>query len=225
MRVLLGCLLALAACGGGAGDDGGPAPGDAGGFVDGLTASDAQAQGGLIVSWADQPAIPGPFATDVMITSVRFRIARIEVIGDVGSTVDTTQTNLDVVWSQTTSPFSIQFPFAPPGLYSQVSLQIDGNVVAPSYEILGTVIISGTTEPFKITDTAVLRADIDGYEIALMAGSSMIVPIRADLRDAIGAVVFAMLPAPGGVRTMDQTTTGIDAVRTKLEDSTFKRGN
>jgi hypothetical protein len=224
MRLILGSLVAVAACGG---DSGGPdvPPSDAASSVDGFGANDAAAQGGLTVTWDAQPMLPGPLGNGVAISSVKFKLARLEVIGDTGSTVETTQSNFDVVWSAAFTPFPITFSFAQPGLYSKVSLQIDGNVVAPSYEILGSVLIGGTTEPFKITDTAVLQADIDGYDVALMAGGSMSVPIRVDLQDAIDAVDFAMLPAPGGVRTMDQNTTGIAAVRSQLEDQTFKRNN
>jgi len=223
MRVILGSLCVLAACG----DTGGGTPGltDAPfSSSDASTSSDAQSAG-LTVTWETQPSIPGSFGSGVTVSSVTFKVARLEVIGDTGSTVETTQSNFDVVWSAAMAPFPINFPFAQPGLYSKVSLQIDGDVTAPSYEILGTVVIGGSTEPFRISDTAVLQVDVDGYSIALMAGRSMNVPIQVKLQDVIDGVDFAMLPTPGGVRTMNQNTTGIADVRSDLKTSTFKHDN
>lgn len=223
MRVTLGSLLVLAACGDSPG--GGTPTSDAAASLDGATSSDAQPSPGLTVTWDAQPSIPGPFGSGVSISSATFKLARLEVIGDTGSTVETTETNFMVAWSATQFPFPISFPLAQPGLYSKVSLQIDGGGAAPSYEILGTVVIGGSTEPFKITDTAVLQADIDGYDISLMAGRSKEVPIHVDLQDVLGSVNFSMLPTPGGVRTMDSSTPGIAAVRIDIETSTFKRDN
>jgi len=221
MRLLLGTLLAVAACGG---DDGGsPGTPDAATSSDAATNADALSPG-LTVTWTAQPPIPGPFEGDVLVTSVKVELARLEVIGDAGSTDDTTQRDFDITWSATQSPSPIAFFSAQPGLYSKVSLAIDGDVVAPSYEILGTVMIGGTTEPFKISDTAALQVDIDNYDISLMAGRAITVPIRLDLDDAVDAVDFALLPKVGGVRTMDQTTPGIQAVRDAFDTTVFRRG-
>ncbi len=221
MRLLLGTLLAVAACGGD--DGGGPGTLDAATSSDAASSSDAPSPG-LTVTWTAQPPIPGPFEGNVLVTSVKVELARLEVIGDAGSTNDTTQNNFDITWSATQAPPSIAFFTAQPGLYSKVSLAIDGDVVAPSYEILGTVMIGGTTEPFKISDTAALEVDIDNYDIQLTAGRSMTVPIRFDLDDALDAIDFAMLPKVGGVRTMDQTTPGIQAVRDAFDTTVFRRG-
>lgn len=220
MRLILCCLLALAACGGDAGDDALATP-DARPASDAAASSDAPNQNGLSVTWSAQPALPGPLANGVTVTSLKLKLARLEVIGDTGSTTGTTTTNVDLTWSQVQQPFPIDFFFAQPGLYSKVTLQIDGNVVAPSYEILGTVVINGTTEPFKISDTAALAVDINGYNVMLMAGRSAEVPIRVDMDDAVDAVDFGMLPTVGGFRTMNQSTMGIAAFRAALQTTTF----
>ena len=224
MRLLLGCLLALAACGGDSGqggDDG--APSDATSSVDGFPSSDAAAQTGLNVSWDDQPPIPGPFSSGVTITSVRLEIDRLEVVGDAGGP-ETTRLNYDAAWTATLSPFPISFPLAQPGLYSQVSMTIDGKTVVPSYEILGTVVNGGSTEPFKITDTAQLQVDISGYSVQLFPGNSEDLVIRIDMDEVIDASSPAMFPLVLGVRTMDQNTPGIAAVRTALQATTFIKG-
>lgn len=223
MRLILCCVLAVAACGGdgGSGDDGINVS-DAASSSDAFPSSDAQASTGLTVTWTAQPKLPGQFS-DVTVSTVKLRLARLEVIGDTGSTSGTTLTDFDVVWSATTAPFPISFFSAEPGLYSKVSLQIDGKVVARSYEIRGTVVINGTTEQFEISDTAALAVDVSGYNVTLIAGQAVEVPIRVDMDNAIDAVDFASLPTVANVRTMNQTTPGIAAVRTALETTTFSK--
>lgn len=225
MRVILCCVLAVAACGGGDGGDGDDDGGnvsDAASSNDAFPSSDAQASTGLTVTWTAQPMLPGRFS-DVTISRVKLRLARLEVIGDTGSSSGTTLTDFDVIWSATTTPLPISFFSAEPGLYSRASLQIDGKVVARSYEIRGTVVINGTTEPFEISDTAALAVDVSGYNVTLMAGQAVEVPIHVDMDNAIDAVDFASLPTVANVRTMDQMTPGIAAVRTALETSTFSK--
>ncbi len=224
MRPILCCLLAIAACGGGGGDDGddGNGTSDASSFSDGAASSDSQLSTGLTVTWTAQPMIPGPFS-GVTVSTVKLRLARLEVIGDTGSTSGTTLNDFDVIWSSTTSPFPISFFSAEPGLYSKVSLQIDGKVVARSYEIRGSVVINGTTELFEITDTSPLAVDVSGYNVTLTAGQAVEVPIYVDMDNVIDAVDFASLPTVGNVRTMNQTTPGIAAVRTALASATFSK--
>lgn len=224
MRLIVCCLLAVAACGGDSGGDPQPSP-DAAHSLDAASASDAPAQTGLTVTWMAQPALPGPFANNVIVSAVKLELARVEVIGDAGSTTGTTTMDLEAIWASSGPPFPITFFNAPPGLYSKISLRIDGNVVAPSYEILGSVIINGTTEQFKISDTDVLLVDINGYSVGLSAGSSAELPIRVELQNALNQVSFATLPVVMGVRTMNQSTTGIAAVRTALRTMTFVPGS
>jgi len=222
MRVtLLGCLIALAACGDSAGGDQPNNVVDAGASNDASHSSDAPAQPGLSVAWVDMPAIPGPFATGIQVTSFKVRLARIEAVGDGGGTVE--DTNLSVFWTGV-DPFEIFFFGAPPALYSTLSLTLRGDMVFPSsYEILGTRDIgSGTMEPFRISDTDPLSVDVTDYTVQLMPGRSETMWIKVDLQDVFDAINFMALPLTNNVRTLDQTNTvAITPVRNALRTSVF----
>lgn len=221
MRAVIGCLLVAAACGG----DDGSSPGtpDAASANDAAPSSDAGASG-LSVVWSSNPNVPGTIDSQVTVTSAMFAIARLEVVGDAGSPGATTADGIDATWSSTLQPLPIQFDGAPAGLYSQVTLQLDGELVAPSYVIKGTARINGMNgQPFEISDTRNIELDISGYTVALSPGSTATVPIRLDLRKLIETVNFDMLAMSGGVYTLDETNMQISDVRDELTDETFKR--
>jgi hypothetical protein len=220
MRALVGCLLVAAACGGGTGPD--PSALDAAASVDAASSSDA-ASSGLTAVWSSNPDVPGMFDNGITVSSAMFAIARLEVVGDAGTPGATTATNLDITWTSTLQPSPVYFGGAPSGLYSQVTLQLDGDLVAPSYVIKGTASINSIEEPFEISDTKNIELDISGYNVALSPGSTATIPIRLDLRGLLDSVNFGALPLEGNVRKLDQSSPQIGDVRDEMTGETFKR--
>ena len=217
MRVSLLLILAAAACGGGGGGGGG----DDVQLSDAAAASDALTQQGLIVNVVALPALPGEIKSDLTVTSAVFNIDRLQVIGDNGQPMTTSSFQLG--WqSESTNPSPIDFPFAPSGLYSQVSIEIDASSSAPVYEIFGTAKVGGNTEMFHIIDTESVEVDITGYMVTLAPGRTAIVGVRLDLRDAIDSIDMAMLPMMQGKRTMMAGNNQMSEFRDKLENA-FKR--
>lgn len=216
MRLALPLLLAAAACGGGGtggnGDDTPPS--------DAAATSDANAQPGLIVSFAAIPALPGTLKTDLTVTSAVFHIERLQVIGDNGQPMTGAFT---LGWqSESTNPSPLDFPSAPSGLYSQVSMEIDQPLLAPVYEIFGTAKIGGNIEPFHIVDREDLHIDITGYNVTLVPGRSAVIGIRLDLKGAVENIDMNMLPTEQGMRTLETGNSQMSEFRDKLEDA-FKR--
>ena len=217
MRRLTVLFLAAAACGGGGGGNGG----DDTPISDAPAQSDALSQQGLIVNVVALPALPGEIKSDLYVTSAVFRVQRLQVIGDNGQPMTTSPFELG--WqSENTNPVPIDFPSAPSGLYSQVSIEFDASSSVPAYEIFGTAKVGGNTEMFHIVDTDSVDIDVTGYSVTLLPGRTAIVGVRLDLRDAIDNVDMATLPMVQGKRTLDTNHSQMPAFRDKLEDA-FRR--
>lgn len=218
MRVLAGLLLLATACGG---DGGGPVLVDGAAGADGASSSDAPSSAtGLVVTLTADPALPGMVRSDVVVTRALFRVKTLEVVGDAGSG-GTMQADLELDWSAATQPLPVQFPFAPPGLYSQVTLDIDGDVAEPSYEITGMAMVGGAMAPFAIIDTGRLEVDVRNFDVTLPPNGMATLPVRLDLRDAL-ELDFDQLDNVGGVWTLGPTHALIDGFRDDLDEA-FKR--
>ena len=85
---------------------------------------------GLVVHWSSAPTTwPGDLGGGITIESARFKIDSVRVIGDAGpGDPRTTATQFEARWNQETAPADNVFDDAPPGLYSQISLSIDGHL-------------------------------------------------------------------------------------------------
>ncbi len=212
-------LLVVAACGGDGSSVGRPdgsVPGDI------SSASDAPTPHGLLVSWSANPSLPGPIKTDLIVTSARFEISRLQVIGDSGTPM--TQAPIVLAWSQETSgdPATLGFPSAPGGLYSQIAIELDrsgGN----SYEIRGTTKVGGVTKPFFLHDSTDIQLDITGYAVSFSPGSDAVLPIRVDLQSPLGSIDFAIATEVGGTLDLGPSDPQMTEVRDRL-DNAFKRG-
>lgn len=217
MRVLAVLVVIAAGCGG----DGGTGP-DAGGLSDAASSSDASGGAGLTVMITPDPAVPGMVRNGVIVTSATFRVKTLEVIGDAGSG-GTTLAGVRLDFSDTAQPPPFWFPGAPPGLYSKVTLDIDGDLAEPSLEILGMAQIGGgAMEPFRIVDTGRIEADVNGFDVTLAPNGTAVMPVRLDLRSVLD-LEFDQLDNVAGVWTLDETSQMIDGFREEVEDA-FKRG-
>jgi hypothetical protein len=198
MREAIQGLLAsmlLVACGGT------PTTGPDGG----MPGPDGAPSGGITVTWStNPPAFPGTVDSNVSVSSVTFRIATFEVIGDAGPDATTTQLAVEADWKldPMTTPDSIGFPMAPPGVYSKLSAHLDGALIDESLEISGTAQVNGTPTPFKIHDRndVAISIDVSG---TLVAGSGLTFPLHVDFQHALDAVQYDKLDVDNGVLDLD----------------------
>lgn len=223
MKVVLSSLVAaaVAACGGG---PGGGTSGDDTQLSDASSSSsDAPAQHqGLSVMWLASPALPGVLKTNLTVSSAKLRLERLEVIGDNGQPM--TDDSVDLNWQTTGDPSPIVFSSAPSGLYSQVNLHLDGEIIQYSYEISGTTKVEGETKNYAIHDRNSLDVDVKGYATSLSPGGQSNMTVKIDLRDALDSIHFDQLDDNNGTLTLDTLDMQMPMFRMKLQ-AAFKKSD
>jgi hypothetical protein len=188
--------------------------------------SDVAGDGGLTVRWGSQPeSWPGNLGSNVTLQSARFALDRLRVVGDAGpGDLRTTKDGFVVSWATGEAPpTDVEFLNAPTGLYSQISLQIDGNVVEESYELRGTVVVDSNVEEFRIEDSEPL-AVVLSIDKSLSPGARSTIDIQIDFAHAVSAVDFKNLDTSDGVLQLDEGDVEIVEFRKKLVES-FKTPN
>ncbi|MBK9033060.1 MAG: hypothetical protein IPL61_17630 [Myxococcales bacterium] len=205
MRRLLGFALLIALAGCPADDQGGP---------------DATTSAGLAVGWKSDPAqIPGPVEDNLELDSAVFHLRNLRVIGDAGAgDPRTTAPVVELGWGSETSPKTVGFPDAPPGLYGRMLWTIDRGADPSAWELRGTVQIGATTEPYVIRDTEPLAIDLD-FEIMAEAGVQTTIVVRAELDHALDEADFAAAPVIAGVRTIEPGDAQLPGIRAKIVDA------
>ncbi|HUS33417.1 MAG TPA: hypothetical protein VMZ53_33170 [Kofleriaceae bacterium] len=187
---------------------------------------DVGGDAGLTVRWTSRPVTwPGDLGSTVTIKSARFHLDSLRVIGDAGpGDLRTSKDAFEVRWEEGRDPpADIQFDNAPTGLYSQIALQIDGNVVEDSYELRGTVVVNNNLEDFVIEDADPLAINLS-IDKSLSAGSKATIDIEIDFAHALSAVDFSAMNKSDGKLQLDESDAGITELRKKLLES-FKTPN
>ena len=196
-----------------------------------ITSPDAQstsdALGGshsLLITWAATPAIPGPINSNgtVKITAASFKVSRVQAIGDAGGA---SRDDLVLGWSLESSPPATELPDAPSGIYSKVTLAIDGGTALDiAYQIDGTVEINGETKPFVIQDRNALDIEVKDFNVTLPPVGTATLPIKLDMGDALDNIDYESLDVENGVLTLDTDDSGMADFRGALKQA-FERGN
>jgi hypothetical protein len=187
---------------------------------------DVGGDAGLTVRWSSRPlAWPADLGSNVTLEDARFQLDSLRVIGDAGPGDPRTTKDAFVVRWQTAEdpPENIKFDNAPTGLYSQIALQIDGNVVEDSYELRGTVIVNNNLEDFVIEDSNPLPINLS-IDKSVSAGATATIDIEIDLAHVLSTVDFSMMNKSDGKLQLDEDDNGIVELRKKLVES-FKTPN
>jgi hypothetical protein len=173
---------------------------------------------GLAIAWSSEPAtIPGAVRDDLTVSSVVFRMANVRVIGDAGpGDPRTTAENFAVEWKQGTTPDLLAFMDAPSGLYSRVNVLADGQVTNYSYEIYGTVRVSGNVQNYRVRDSSPLNVSVE-TQTNLEPGMSATTAIRIDLDEPLINVRFDDLStASDGTLELTNGDDQLDGFRQRL---------
>jgi hypothetical protein len=179
--------------------------------------ADASTTGpGLTVSWALQPKIPGNVKENVWVDEATFKLDSLNVTGDAASVA--LPDEVDLTWDDDGTPAPLTFPSAPTGLYSKLSLRVDGQLVDNSYWINGHVMVEGTMYPFKIYDRDYL--DISLYQDETLApGGSVEVPVLIELDHALDGIDWSKIDNESGTLVLDTLDSYMQTFRANLVQS------
>ncbi|HTJ42548.1 MAG TPA: hypothetical protein VL463_10670 [Kofleriaceae bacterium] len=121
---------------------------------DGGTDADAASSGGLTLSFAIDPEVPGDLFPGATLDDVDLAIKDLRLTGDAASATDdrTRAPFLDLEWKSDTAPRPAMFPTAPPGRYSKIAFKLE-NDTGDAFRIHGTILwFDGQVHPFEIED-------------------------------------------------------------------------
>lgn len=169
---------------------------------------------GLNVSWSTKPTIPGDLGNGIRVDSAIFKLDTFRVIGDAGDT-HTTKSGFDLAWSGGVKPDKIAFADAPTGLYSRVSIQADGHIVAYSYVINGSVKVGSNTYDLRVNDRNAVNVSVI-IDQMLLPGKSETIQLELQLQPALNAVDWSVINHDDGKVELDTTDPQMPAFRAAL---------
>lgn len=183
-------------------------------------AGDAMVGGpGLVIPFTTKSPVPGSVGSGIVVSRALFRVANLRVIGDSGpGDTRTSRNHLELEWKAGTSPSPIEFSDAPSGLYSKVSMELDGETVADSFEITGTVELDGTSVDFRIHDPEELKVSMDA-SVALDPGKRVAVNVQLDIDKALDDLEFSELPTIQGSRVLGPGDRQMSKFRGRLKSA------
>jgi hypothetical protein len=175
---------------------------------------------GLHVRWESEPsAYPANLEDWLTVDSVQFTVDYLKVIGDAGpGDLRTTKAVFQLRWDVDSTPSNIDFGDAPPGLYSKVSLQLDGHLIVPSLEIRGKVTIDGTTLDYEVEDRNAVALSLD-IDRMLQPGGSATVALKLNLHDALTSIDYRSLSVDHGRVSVETGDSQLAGFIDKLEQA------
>jgi hypothetical protein len=171
---------------------------------------------GLTIPWSVKPTVPGSVTSNVVVTSMLFRVDSLRVVGDAGTSVSLG--DLTLTWATGETPMPAVFVDAPSGLYSKVVFHADGEIVDYSWEIDGTVQLDDGSHPFAIHDREDLTADINA-SATLEPGGNATLPVELDIDQPFDGLDFKSLDSDDGTLTLDTLDSQMDDFRDKLKSA------
>ena len=192
-------LVVLAGCPGlppgGGGPDASDGPGDG-----------KPQRGGLFVDWRVNPDVPGSISETLSVSGASLQVDHLVVSGDAGAA---TRERYMLAWSSDGAPGQEMFLDAQVGLYSQITLQLNGGRGFGdfAYEIHGTWTDDDTSlsTQFSVRDRMPVNVNLSfGQGKTLSAGGSLTLTIKVDLKDPIEHINFKGLAGSGPIELTGQ---------------------
>jgi hypothetical protein len=189
------------------------------GRPDATTSPDGQSQGGgLQVTWGATPTV-GALTPLPTVAAATFRVDHLHVVGDAGPDDNRTAAGGFLVnWG---SPQPLSFSNAPPGTYSQIQIELEGDDGVAAFVISGQAMAQGSPHPYAISSGGMeLEVTLPTVQM-LAAGASLTIEIDVAFDQALATLDFDALCAPectaGSTLSLEQSGAQMPAFRTALE--------
>jgi hypothetical protein len=175
--------------------------------------------GGLVVTWSTSPATWPSTLNGITLDRADFAIDSLRVVGDAGpGDPRTTATAFMIRWDDNSAPDDLMFSDAPTGLYSQVSMAIDGHLSTESFEIRGTATAESETKDFEISSDNPLAITVQ-IDRTLMPPDIATVQLRIDFTHALSVIDFKDLDSSDGEWSLEDGDDQMAAFRQALGES------
>jgi hypothetical protein len=185
-----------------------------------MPGTDAATGSGLVVAWSTQPATwPIDLGDGLTLEQAMFACDRVRVVGDAApGDPRTTASGFELLWDDVRRPAELSFPDAPGGLYSQLSLLVDGHVAGPSIVLRGHARVGGTDYEYRITDDSPVSATLAIDKTHRPPATTGIV-LRIDFETTLRALDFSTVRNSAGVLELDNADPQISTFRAKLVET------
>lgn len=182
--------------------------------------SDAATGGGFVITWSSDPvAWPGDLGDGVTVERATFALDNLRIVGDAApGDPRTTVSSRQLVWDDTSQPEAFDFPNAPGGVYSQLSLLIDGHVAGASIDIRGRANVDGTDYEFRIIDDSPFAVTLEIDE-TLSPPAVTTLGLHIDFTDVLDALDISTFEMDSGRLELDNGDPQFATFRAKLMES------
>lgn len=178
---------------------------------------------GLVVHWSTSPELPSTIVDGVSIERARFALGSLRVVGDAGpGDPRTTASAVEMcfAWSDVcASSEDITFEDAPPGLYSQVAINLDGIfTLTKAYEIRGHVVVNSQEWEYRIEDAVPLPFNV-GIDEMVSPGETATIDLRINFMHALDGIDWENLEIDGDRLELETGDSQMTSFRSKLVES------
>jgi hypothetical protein len=174
---------------------------------------------GLLVTWSTTPESWPSTHNGITLERAIFAVDSLRIVGDAGpGDPRTTATAFEVRWDDNSAPTDLMFGDAPTGLYSQVSMAIDGHLTTESFEIQGVATDEGETRDFEIDGDNPLAITVQ-IDRTLTPPDVATIKLRINFTHALDVIDFKQLDTSDGDWQLQDGDDQMAAFRQALGES------
>jgi hypothetical protein len=178
-------------------------------------------QSGLVFQWQNLPTLPGGLGETLYLDEVRMPLRDVRVIGDAAPGDSRTYVaSLNLRWRHGDAPPVLDFPMAPPGLYSRFEFRVqsgEGN----GYVLSGEIVMPGHENrvKFAIHDSQMLSVSVPLVGLALEPGQVKTVSVRIDIAAVLHAIDWSHVEIDDDEIDIGEDSPEISVIRATLATS------